>query len=375
MAHGWHVREDFMNWASRMTDSVIQRQPVLGVKWAYEWGVILKGVQAVWEQTQEQSYLEYIQSCINHYVEPDGNIHTYRLVDYNIDNIHTGKLLFFLKDHIHDQRYEIAIQKLREQMIYQPRTESGGFWHKLIYPHQMWLDGIYMHGSFYAEYAKRYDEHAIFDDLAHQIKLIYQHTLDTKTGLLYHGWDESKQQPWSNKETGQSPHFWGRAMGWFVMALVDIFDFFPADHPDMAALKEIFVDSVDALLKVQHNGLWYQILDQPEREKNYPESSASCMIVYAIAKGVRGGYLPSNYAEFAQVGYHRIVEEFITVDADGLVDLNRICSVGGLGGTPYRDGSYDYYMSEPIVTNDDKGVGAFILASVEMERILNALNA
>jgi unsaturated rhamnogalacturonyl hydrolase len=358
-----------MNWASRMSDSVIKLQPVLGVKWAYEWGVILKGIQAVWEQTHDQRYLDYIQHCINHYVEADGTIRTYRLVDYNIDNIHTGKLLFFLKDQTQDPRYEVAIQRLREQLQYQPRTITGGFWHKLIYPYQMWLDGIYMHGSFYAEYAERYGEPVIFYDLVDQVELIYEHTLDPVTGLLYHGWDETKQQEWANKETGQSPHFWGRAMGWFVMALVDILDFFPAHHPQVSTLKDLLADSVEALLKVQHDGLWYQILDQPEREGNYPEASASCMIVYAIAKGVRMGYLPAHYVEYAQNGYQRIIEEFITVDEAGLVDLNRICSVAGLGGTPYRDGTYDYYMSEPIVTNDDKGVGAFILAGVEMERI------
>lgn len=358
-----------MNWAGRMADSVMQRQPILGKKWAYEWGVVLKGIQALWEQTQHSVYLEYIQACINHYVEPDGTIRTYRLTDYNIDNIHTGKLLFFLHDQTGDSRYEIAIHTLRKQLTYQPRTQSGGLWHKLIYPHQMWLDGIYMNGSFYAEYAQRYDEPAIFDDLAHQIKLITEHTLDAQTGLLYHGWDESCQQAWANPETGQSPHFWGRAMGWFVMALADVFDFFPDDHPEKQTLQDIFINSIDALLKVQDNGLWYQILDQPEREGNYPEASASCMIVYALAKGVRNGYLPSDYAAFAQRGYERIIEEFISVDDGGLVNLNRICEVGGLGGTPYRNGSYDYYMSEPIVTNDDKGVGAFILASVEMERI------
>jgi unsaturated rhamnogalacturonyl hydrolase len=355
-----------MNWASQMSDSVMQRQPVLGIKWAYEWGVVLKGIQAVWERTQDPRYLSYIQHCINHYVEPDGNIRTYRPEDYNIDNIHTGKLLFFLHDHIQDSRYEKAIHRLREQLATHPRTEQGGFWHKLIYPHQMWLDGIYMHGSFYAQYAQRYDEPALFDDLAHQIKLITQHTLDPQTGLLYHGWDESHQQAWANPETGQSPHFWGRAMGWFVMALVDILDFFPQNHADTPTLSNILTQSIDALLKVQHDGLWYQILDTPKREGNYPEASASCMIVYAIAKGVRCGYLPADYYPAAQTGYARILEEFISMDEDGLLNLNRICSVAGLGGTPYRDGTYAYYLSEPIVTNDDKGVGAFILASAEM---------
>jgi unsaturated rhamnogalacturonyl hydrolase len=351
-----------------MSDSVIQRQPILGEKWAYEWGVILKGIQSVWENTKDPRYFAYIQYCINQYVEPDGNIRTYNVEAYNIDNINTGKLLFFLYSHTHDTRYKEAILCLRAQLADHPRTNSGGFWHKLIYPHQMWLDGIYMGAPFYAEFAQKFDVPTIFDDIAYQVKLITKHTLDEKTGLLYHAWDESHQQAWANPITGQSPHFWARAMGWFVMALVDLFDYFPADHPETPALRKIFTNSIEALAKVQHNGLWYQILDMPERAGNYPEASASCMIVYAMAKGARCGYLSPSYSDMAQKAYGRIIEEFVTVDsADGGVNLNGICGVAGLGGTPYRDGSYAYYLSEPIVTNDDKGVGAFILASAEME--------
>ena len=358
-----------MNWACRMSDSVIQRHPTLGIKWAYEWGVILKGIQAVWENTHDQRYLDYIQACINDYVLPDGTIRMYRPDEYNIDNINTGKLLFFLHDQTHDPRYLKAITALRGQLAHHPRTQSGGFWHKQIYPHQMWLDGIYMGAPFYAQFAHYFDEPAIFDDIAHQVKLITQHTRDEKTGLLYHGWDESCAQAWANPQTGQSSHFWGRAMGWFVMALVDILDYFPASHPDIPTLRHILANCADALVRVQHDGLWYQILDTPQRAGNYPEASASCMIVYALAKGARCGYLPASYLDNAKYAYSRIIQQFITVDADNLVNLNGICGVAGLGGAPYRDGSYEYYLSEPIVSNDDKGVGAFIMASAEMERL------
>lgn len=359
-----------MNWACRMSDSVIQRQPILGEKWAYEWGVILKGIQSVWENTHNPRYLAYIQTCVNQYVGADGNIRTYQPDSYNIDNINTGKLLFFLYNHTHDPRYKHAIERLRDQLAYHPRTASGGFWHKLIYPHQMWLDGIYMGAPFYAQFAQQFDEPAIFDDIAYQIKLITQHTRDPKTGLLYHGWDESRAQAWANPQTGQSPHFWGRAMGWFVMALVDVFDYFPPDHADMPALRHIFDDCMRALVRVQYDGLWYQILDTPQRLGNYAEASASCMMVYAMAKGVRCGYLSPSYLDNAKYAYSRIIQQFVTVDDDNLVNLHGICSVAGLGGVPYRDGSYAYYLSEPIVTNDDKGVGAFILAGAEMDRLV-----
>ena len=243
--------------------------------------------------------------------------------------------------------------------------------HLLIYPYQMWLDGIYMALPFYAEFGKTFGEPAAFDDVAHQIILIEKHTRDAKTGLLYHGWDESKQQRWANRETGCSPHFWGRAVGWYVMAIVDVLDYLPPDHPKRPDILAIFECAIEALVKVQDQstGLWYQVLDQGNREGNYLEASGSCMFVYSIAKAVRQGYLPKSSLEVARKGYHGILDHLIHVDEQGLVNLEKICSVAGLGGTPYRDGSYEYYVCEKIATNDYKGVGPFILASIEMEQI------
>lgn len=356
-----------MTWAVRMSDSVMRRKPAPGSKWAYEWGVVLKGMLAVWQHSGEQRYFDYIRHAVDQFVQPEGTISTYRLADYNLDHINPGKLLFPLLRVTGETRYEKAIRTLRRQLQEQPRTSSGGFWHKKIYPYQMWLDGIYMGGPFYAEFAATFDEPAIFADLAHQIRLITEHTRDSSTGLLVHGWDESRQQAWADARTGRSPHFWGRAMGWFVMALVDILNAFPAEHPDCPTIRAILQDTLEALISVQQEGVWYQVLDQPERAGNYREASASCMIVYAIAKSVRCGYVPAAWAEAAHTGYASIIRTFVEVDADDLVNLTGICSVAGLGGTPYRDGSFAYYISEPVVTNDDKGVGAFLLASAEME--------
>jgi unsaturated rhamnogalacturonyl hydrolase len=233
----------------------------------------------------------------------------------------------------------------------------------------MWLDGIYMAGPFYAQFGRIFDEPSAFDNVAHQILLIEEHTRDPSTGLLYHAWDESKQQRWANPETGCSPHFWGRAMGWYAMALVDVLDYFPEDHPRRDAIIAIFGRMIEALARVQDeaSGLWYQVLDQGRRAGNYLEASASCMFVYAIAKGVRKGYLPPDYLAVARKGYQGIVRDLITVDEQGLVTLEGICSVAGLGGNPYRDGSFEYYVSEKVVPNDYKGVGPFILASLEVE--------
>jgi unsaturated rhamnogalacturonyl hydrolase len=269
-------------------------------------------------------------------------------------------------------KYKKAADQMRNQLKTHPRTNEGGFWHKKIYPYQMWLDGLYMGEPFYAEYAKIFHDEAAFDDIANQFIYMERHARDAKTGLLYHAWDESKQQQWANKETGQSPHFWARALGWYGMAMVDVLDHFPAKHWGRDSIIKILNRYAKAVIKVQDaSGLWYDIVDLPGRAKNYHEASASCMMVYALLKGVRNGYLPASYLVNARKGYAGIIKEFIEVDANGQTNLKGTVSVSGLGGNPYRDGSYDYYMSEPVVVNDPKGMGAFINCSVEME-MLNA---
>jgi unsaturated rhamnogalacturonyl hydrolase len=362
---------DHNSWSVRMTDSVMQRQPILGKKWAYEWGVVLKGIEQVWLRTGEKRYFNYIKRNIDEYVEADGSIRTYRIKEYNLDQINTGKLLFGLWRETGDPRYQKAIHSLRDQLRTHPRTSENGFWHKNIYPHQMWLDGIYMQGPFYAEFANTFDEPAGFDDVAHQITLIEKHTRDPQTGLLYHGWDESKSQRWADPETGCSPHFWGRAIGWYLMAIPDVLDHLPEDHAQREQIITIFQDTLDAIARVQDSatGLWYQVLDQGDRAGNYLEASASCMFVYGIARGIRKGYVDRSYLDMALKGYQGILDNLITTDEQGLTNLNQICSVAGLGGTPYRDGSFEYYVSEPVVSNDHKGVGAFILASTEIEAV------
>jgi unsaturated rhamnogalacturonyl hydrolase len=284
--------------------------------------------------------------------------------------VNSGKLLFGIYERTGDQRYRKAIETLREQMRRHPRNSVHGFWHKLIYPHQMWLDGIYMAGPFLSEYAMHFDEPETFDDVAYQITLIDEHTRDPETGLLYHAWDESRSQRWCDPETGLSKYFWGRAIGWYVMAIVDVLDHLPREHAKRPDLIDILDRTAAALLQVQDEatGLWYQILDLPEREGNYLEASASIMFVYAFAKGVRGGYLAQDYLLAARRGYHGVLQNLIKVDAQGFLTLEKVCGGAGLGGDPYRDGSFEYYISEKIIPNDPKGVGPFILAALEMER-------
>ncbi len=345
-------------------------------KWSYDMGVILKGMEGNWYRTGDPKYFQYIQKQMDFYVQNDGTIRTYKREEFNIDHINNGKLLLFLYRVTEKEKYWKAAQLLREQLRLHPRTNEGGFWHKKIYPYQMWLDGLYMAQPFYAEYAQLTQEDTAYNDIANQFIWMENHARDANTGLLYHGWDESKQQQWANKTTGTSPLFWARAMGWYATALVDALEFFPTNHPKRKSLIGILNRLINAVEKQQDatTGLWLDILnyDGPEKEKNYFEASASSQFVYAIAKGVRLGYVPSTKIEIARKGYEGLVNKFVK-EENGQTNLHGTVKVSGLGGKPYRDGSFEYYMSEPVIVNDPKGVGAFILAANEMD-LLPTLN-
>ncbi|MFT3895397.1 MAG: glycoside hydrolase family 88 protein [Anaerolineales bacterium] len=358
-------------WSTRMVESTLQRYTLKDFKWHYEHGLLVMAIQRAGEATGEERYLKFVADWVDRFVQPNGNIHTYYVDEYNLDQINAGRLLYSAYERTREECYRKAIELLRGQLRTHPRNHAKGFWHKKIYPYQMWLDGIYMAGPFLAEYALRFNESETFDDIVHQILLIEEHTRDPKTGLLYHAWDESKQQRWCDPETGQSKNFWGRAVGWFGMALVDVLDYLPRDHAGRSALIAALDRAASAIVKVQDEatGLWYQVLDLPKRKGNYLEASASSMFVYTFAKAVNKGYISQEYLLSARRGYHGLLQNLIKIDSQGLLTLEKVCSVAGLGGEPYRDGSFDYYVSEKTVSNDPKGVGPFILASLEMERV------
>ncbi len=374
------VRAQSPAWSERMAATAMTRwqnswstDPARPERWSYEQGVLLKGIENVWLNTADGKYFNFIQHSIDRFVNDDGTIKTYRLDEYNIDNINEGKLLLTLYRITEKEKYKKAADHLRAQLKTHPRTHEGGFWHKQIYPYQMWLDGLYMGEPFYAEYAATFHEDSAFDDIAKQFIWMEVHARDPKTGLIYHGWDESKQQRWANKQTGLSPEFWARAIGWYAMALVDTLDYFPEKHPQRGALIAILNRLAPALEKYQQpkSKLWYQIMDKPNEKGNYLEASAACMFVYALAKGVRRGYLPDRYLSVAQKGYQGILTQFIKTDANGQVNLEGTVGGAGLGGNPYRDGSYQYYIGEKIVQNDPKGIGAFLMAASEIELTAN----
>jgi len=338
-------------------------------RWSYDQGVILKGVEQVWNATGDPKWFNYIQKSMDYYVGDDGSIKDYDGSSYNIDHVNNGKVLLTLYRVTGKEKYRKAVDRLRQQLREHPRTKEGGFWHKKIYDWQMWLDGLYMGQPFYAEYAMLFHEDTAFNDITRQFVLMEKNARDAKTGLLYHGYDESRQQQWADKTTGRSPHFWGRALGWYGMALVDALDYYPAGNAGRDTLIAILNRFAKAVTKVQDagTGLWYDIVDKPKQGKNYVEASASSMLVYTLAKATRLGYIPVSYAANAKKGYDGIIKQFIEKDAAGITNLKGTVSVSGLGGKPYRDGSFDYYMSEKVITNDPKGMGAFILAAAEME--------
>lgn len=356
-------------WSLRMASSALGRYSLSDGEWDYRDGLLFKAILHLWEQARDKHYWHCLKAYVDRHVDPSGVINGHSSEDFNLDQINPGKLLFPLYRATGREQYRTALWTLREQLRRHPRTQEGGFWHKQIYPHQMWLDGIYMAAPFYAEYAATFAEPAAFDDVAFQILTIEKHTRDPRTGLLYHAWDETHTQRWADPVTGCSPHFWSRAIGWFVMAIVDVLDLFPRELPARQELIAILQRTIQAVVRVQDpaTGLWWQVVDQVERAANYREASGTCMFVYAIAKGVRRGYLDKSWLAPAARGFKGVIDHLLTVDRHGLVDLHGICASAGLGGNPYRDGSYEYYVGEQVATNDLHGVGAFIMAAIEME--------
>jgi unsaturated rhamnogalacturonyl hydrolase len=357
----------------RMADSEMKRNPDPRLidfrsapKWEYTNGLLCMAMLKVWKETNDQKYLDYVRQYTDSMISEDGKILTYNIEDYNIDRVNSGKVLLELYKKFPEQKYKMAIETLRDQMRNHPRTSEGGFWHKKVYPSQMWLDGLYMGSPFLAQYALEFNEPALFDDVANQFHLVDIHLYDTEKQLYYHGWDESHEQQWANDTTGLSPHFWGRAMGWFAMAIVDVLDFMPENHPQRPEIIAIANKVAVGIKRYQdqESGLWYQVLDLGEKEGNYLESSCSSMFTYFLLKSLDKGYIDSSYSAVAQRGYEGILNRFIKSNTDGTVSLTNVCAVAGLGGDPYRDASFEYYVGEPQRDNDPKGTGPFIMTAI-----------
>lgn len=357
-------------------DSEIKRSPQAWqldhgsrLYFGYAQGVGCLAMLKVWKETNKRKYLEYVTQWADTIINDKGEIHLYKVETYNIDYINSGKILFDVYRQTGNEKYKLAMNRLVNQMKNHPRTLEGVFWHKLIYPHQIWLDGLYMGSPFLAEYAVTFDHPELIDDVVNQFLICAKHTYDKKTGLYFHAWDESKKQRWANKETGQSPNFWGRSIGWWFMALVDVLDFIPTEHPHRPELIELIRGLAESLPKYQDkSGLWYQVMDKGDKPGNYLEASASSMFMYAYAKAVNKKYIDEKYRQIAEKAYDGLMNELIIQNEDGTLTLTQCCSVGGLGGNPYRDGSFEYYINEKIRDNDAKATGPFIMGCLELKK-------
>lgn len=338
-------------------------------KWNYIDGCMITACLSLYKTTGDEKFLEFSREFIDYFVKDGGEIKTYDPKEYNLDNINQGKNLFTLYDLTGEQRYRDAMDTIRSQLDTQPRTKAGNFWHKDIYPWQVWLDGTYMAQPFYMEYETRYNGMKGCIDSYQQFMNIQKLMRDEKTGLYYHGYDESREMYWANPETGCSPNFWLRAMGWFLVAMVDVLERMDEQmYFEYRKIMAMFKQAVADMQKFQdeETGMFWQVIDKAGVPGNYLEASGTALFAYAVLKGVRLGYLPKRFAAWGEKAFYGTCDKYLGKGKDGSLQLSGICLVAGLGGKQHRDGSLEYYFSEPVVENDAKGVGPLLLAYTEI---------
>ena len=339
--------------------------------WNYIDGCMITALLCASEITGEEKYAEFAERFIDYYVNEDGSILGYSMEKFNLDDVNEGRVLFDLYRKTGKEKFKKAIFLLREQLEKQPRTVTGNFWHKQIYPNQIWLDGLYMAQVFYVRFQKEFGG-GDYSDTVSQYKFVRGLMFDEDKKLYYHGCDCSKSAFWADKETGRSKNFWLRAIGWFCISLVDNIDYID-DEDERKKLCEIFAEAIDGISQYAdpETGMFYQVVDQGAREGNYLETSGSSMIAYAMMKGARLGVIDKKYSDMGKKTFDGICKKYLTVSEDGDLNLGGICLVAGLGpeDNRRRDGSYEYYISEPVVENDAKGVAPFVLCYTEIKRL------
>lgn len=370
------VLPDNLKWSERTALTILNTYPKASQidgtkkpKWDYKMGLVLFAFEKLYQKTNDKKYFNYIKEYADELIDAEGNITDYNIADYNIDSANPGKLLFNLLDKTKDNRYKKVIEQLRHQIETQPRTASGGFWHKQIYPNQMWIDGLYMAEPFYTQYTVRYENGKALDDIARQFELVQNHLVDQKTGLVYQAWDESKEIAWANPETGTSPTIWARGIGWYMMALVETLDYYPKSNPNYKKLAG-YLNQIakSAVAHKSVSGLWYQVADKPDLKDNYLESSASAMIIYSLAKGADKGYLSSGYKKIAQKSFDAYLAAFVKKDKNGEIIISNVSSSVGLGGKPFRDGTNEYYTNSKAKDNSSPALAAFLLSAIELKK-------
>ena len=365
----------------RMADSELQRNPKAymldgknTLKWDYTASIEMYSVLDLYKLTGDVRYRDWVMQFYDTIIAPDGIIRKYNRFNYNIDHVCPGRVLFDMLEMTGDAKYRIAMDTLFVQLQHQPRTTDGGFWHKAVYPWQMWLDGLYMGEPYYARYVSEFipeaERQAYYDDIVHQFLTVAKHTYDPETGLYRHAWDESREQFWCDSVTGQSEHCWSRGLGWYVMGMTDALDYLPEGEGRQQVI-DLLMSVFQTLPRYadRKTGMWYQVLDCPEREGNWLESTGSIMFVYSLMKCVDKGWISDKYAFLAEEWYRLFVKTFIREDEDGWLVLTDCCAGAGLGGAEKRSGTFDYYIHQTVNRqNDCKAVGPFIWASMMYEK-------
>ncbi len=340
--------------------------------WNYIDGCMMTSLYSIYLQTGDKKYLEFIDGFVDYYVFEDGSIRGYKLETYNLDNLNEGRILFDLYRETGKEKYNKAIELLYRQIKEQPRTEYGNFWHKAIYPNQVWLDGIYMSEVFYTRYVTERGNSDL-SEILRQFEGVYDNMYDREKRLYYHGWDTSKKAFWADEKTGLSKNFWLRSIGWYTVGLIDVLSYLPdGAEKERRALGNIFKNTIEGLEAYidPNTDMFWQVPNYIGREGNYPETSGSSMIAYAMMKGARLGYVDARFAAVGRRVFEGICKKYLT-ETDGKLNLGGICLVAGLGpeNNRRRDGSYEYYISEPVVENDAKGTGPFVMAYTEIKKL------
>ena len=336
--------------------------------WNYIDGCMIKAVLELYHIKKDPEYLKFADEFIDYFVREDGSVQSYDPLEYNLDNVNAGKTLFDLYELTGKEKYRKAIDTVYSQLKGQPRTSEGNFWHKKIYPNQVWLDGLYMAQPFYMQYELTYNDGKNCRDSYEQFVNVYRNMRDLRNGLYYHAYDASREAFWCDKVTGLSDNFWLRALGWYAMALIDTVEIMPDSlAPERDELSRIYRELIDSMLPYQDEktGMWYQVVNRGRISPNYLETSGSAIFAYAIMKSVRLGLLDPSYFAYGRKAFDGICEKYLS-EKDGELQLGGICLVAGLGNKEMREGTFDYYMREPIVQNDAKGVAPLILAYTEV---------
>lgn len=362
----------------RLIDDTVPEAPVWNIEnikhgkpagWNYIDGCMMTSLYTIYKLTGKKKYIDFIDRFVDYYVFDDGSIRGYELETYNVDNLNEGRVLFDLYRETGKEKYKKATELLYKQVLNQPRTKTGNFWHKKIYPEQVWLDGLYMAQVFYTRYETEFNGGKNYADIVSQFKSVYDNMYDKEKRLYYHGWDCSKQAFWSDKKTGLSKSFWLRSVGWYTVGLADTISYMQDNGELKAQLIAIFKDTVEGLEQYidPEKKMFWQVVDRGGREGNYLETSGSAMIAYAMMKGARLGIVDKRFAKTGEEVFNGICKEYLS-ETDGKLNLGGICLMAGLGPETNRkrDGTYEYYISEPVVENDAKGTGPFVMAYTEL---------